>query len=276
MHAAYVLERSLLCGAGSLNQPPSAPDLWRYEMKHQPNGQLAEPASRQCDTPASKQQSSRCGPFRAALAVSLSLLCGTVAADQGDRSDHGSSPIQLRRFIDAQVGGIEKLMVPANDADLPQPRLANGSPDPAFQTTEAKRYLGKQLFHDPIRTARILPEFGGVLATKQTASCGSCHQGESAAKGEATRTPRGPSFRAGGPVSTSFRSCATPLSSPVTRWWTKSPRSRTSTSSRWAVQPAVASYRTRVSCCEPVDSTPWTASRAMRQAQSEPPSTTAS
>src|SRR6266545_6690876 len=182
MHAAYVLERSLLCGAGSLNQPPSAPDLWRYEMKHQPNGQFAEPASRQCDTPASKQQSSRCGPFRAALAVSLSLLCGTVAADQGDRSDHGSSPIQLRRFIDAQVGGIEKLMVPANDADLPQPRLADGSPDPFFQTTEAKRYLGKQLFHDPIRTARILPEFGGVLATKQTASCGSCHQGESASK----------------------------------------------------------------------------------------------
>ncbi len=151
-------------------------------MKHQPNGQFAEPASRQCDTPASKQQSSRCGPFRAALAVSLSLLCGTVAADQGDRSDHGSSPIQLRRFIDAQVGGIEKLMVPANDADLPQPRLANGSPDPLFKTTEAKRYLGKQLFHDPIRTARILPEFGGVLATKQTASCGSCHQGESASK----------------------------------------------------------------------------------------------
>jgi cytochrome c peroxidase len=72
--------------------------------------------------------------------------------------------------------------VPAHDADLPQPRLANGSPDPRFQTTEAKRYLGKQLFHDPIRTARILPEFGGVLATKQTASCGSCHQGESASK----------------------------------------------------------------------------------------------
>ena len=31
-----------------------------------------------------------------------------------------------------------------------------------------------------------------------------------------------------------------------------------------------------VSCCEPVDSTPWTASRAMRQARSAPPSTTAS
>src|SRR6185369_2409057 len=57
-----------------------------------------------------------------------------------------------------------------------------GAVDPRFRITEAKRYLGKQLFHDPIRTARILPEFGGVLATKQTASCGSCHFGEAASK----------------------------------------------------------------------------------------------
>ncbi len=143
-------------------------------MKHQPNGQFAEPANRPSGTRTPKQQSSRCGPLLAALVVSLSWV--GVAAAQGD------SPTQLRRFIDSQVGGIEKLMVPANDADIPQPRLANGSPDPLFKTTEAKRYLGKQLFHDPIRTARILPEFGGVLATKQTASCGSCHQGESASK----------------------------------------------------------------------------------------------
>ena len=73
-------------------------------------------------------------------------------------------------------------MVPAHDSDLPQPRLPNGSPDPRFRTTEAKRYLGKLLFFDPVRTARILPEFGGVLATKQTASCGSCHLGEAAGK----------------------------------------------------------------------------------------------
>ena len=95
---------------------------------------------------------------------------------------HGENPTELRRFIDRQVGGIQKLMVPGNNADLPQPRLADGSPDPQFETTEAKRYLGKQLFHDPIRTARILPEFGGVLATKQTGSCGSCHMGEAASK----------------------------------------------------------------------------------------------
>ena len=122
------------------------------------------------------ERSLRCRPIGAALAVALSLVNAGVAAAQG------SSPTQLRRFIDDQVGGIEKLMVPAHDSELPQPRLANGSLDPQFQITEAKRYLGKQLFHDPVRTARILPEFGGVPATRQTGSCGSCHMGESASK----------------------------------------------------------------------------------------------
>ena len=112
----------------------------------------------------------------AILAVSLQILVSDLAAAQT------SSPTQLRQFIDQQVGGIRKLMVPAHDTDLPQPRLPNGIADPRFAITEAKRYLGKQLFHDPIRTARILPELGGVLATAQTASCGSCHQGESASK----------------------------------------------------------------------------------------------
>ena len=113
---------------------------------------------------------------------SCSFLCCAESQPLRVTARLGRQPDPLRRFIDQQVGGIEKLMVPAHDADLPQPRLANGSPDPRFQITEAKRYLGKQLFHDPIRTARILPEFGGVLATKQTASCGSCHMGEAASK----------------------------------------------------------------------------------------------
>jgi cytochrome c peroxidase len=106
----------------------------------------------------------------------MSLLCNGVAAAQGN------SPTQLRQFIDQQVGGIEKLMVPAQDVDLPQPRLADGSPDPFFQTTEAKRYLGKQLFHDPARATRIIPEFGGILEHSGTASCGTCHLGEAASK----------------------------------------------------------------------------------------------
>src|SRR5580765_5145048 len=122
------------------------------------------------------ERPSRNGLFPTALALAVCLSTGVIAAAQG------GSPTQLRRFIDTQVGGIQRLMVPAHDSDLPQPRLANGSPDPQFQITEAKRYLGKQLFHDPIRTARILPEFGGVLATRQTASCASCHMGEAASK----------------------------------------------------------------------------------------------
>ena len=116
------------------------------------------------------------GRFATALAVALSLLNGGIAAAQG------SSPTQLRRFIDAQVGGIQKLMVPAHDSQLPQPRLANGTPDPFFETTEAKRYLGKLLFHDPARATRIIPEFGGIPAHSGTASCGTCHLGEAASK----------------------------------------------------------------------------------------------
>jgi cytochrome c peroxidase len=112
----------------------------------------------------------------ASLAVALSLLASSIAAAQGI-----SAP-QLRRYIDEQVGGIRNLIVPAHNSGLPQPRLANGSPDPQFQTTEAKRYLGKLLFHDPARATRIIPEFGGILAHSGSASCGTCHLGEAASK----------------------------------------------------------------------------------------------
>lgn len=127
----------------------------------------------------------------------------TTGTAGGDRT---ASPDQLRGFIGRQVGGIDKLRVPARDADLPVPRQPDGTVNPRFETTEAKRYLGKLLFHDPIRTARInanllqpvdLPTgtaFGGTVsasdpnvqsivdATKQTGSCGSCHLGEAATK----------------------------------------------------------------------------------------------
>ena len=146
-------------------------------MKNDREAQFAEPTNPQ----RAHQQSFRCGPFLAALVV-LSFSGGAVA-------DNGDSPTQLRRFIGHQVGGIEKLMVPALDSEIPSPRLPDGSLDPAFQTTEAKRYLGKLLFHDPIRTARIFPDFGGVPATKQTASCGSCHLGEAASRAGAPESP---------------------------------------------------------------------------------------
>jgi cytochrome c peroxidase len=127
-------------------------------------------------------------------------LCGSAfgADDESVRA--------LRQYIDQQVGGIDKLKVPSTDAEIPVPRQADGTVNYRYQTTEAKRYLGKLLFHDPVRTARInintgqpvdLPAgtaFGAQLkatdpdiqaivdATKQTGSCGSCHIGEAAGK----------------------------------------------------------------------------------------------
>src|SRR5262245_6196321 len=48
---------------------------------------------------------------------------------------------QLRHIIDREVGGIDKLRVPRRDVDLPLPRQADGTVNPRFATTEAKRYL---------------------------------------------------------------------------------------------------------------------------------------
>jgi cytochrome c peroxidase len=118
-----------------------------------------------------------------ALALAIGALCSAATGDDGGSPSHeGLGASQLRQFIAQQVGGLQKLTVPAQDTDLPQPRRADGSPDPFFQITEAKRYLGKQLFHDPARMIRIRPPFGGVPATAGSASCASCHLGETASK----------------------------------------------------------------------------------------------
>ena len=134
-------------------------------------------------------------------AVGLALLCGVfgvVAQNDG--------PAQLRQYIDRQVGGLDKLKVPATNAEMPVPRQADGSVNYRYETTEAKRYLGKLLFHDPVRSARInintgvpldLPAgtaFGGTMsasapnleaiadAQRRDTSCGTCHLGEAAGK----------------------------------------------------------------------------------------------
>lgn len=120
-------------------------------------------------------------PLRGLLAASAAVLAIPLMA----ASDGGDGDAELRNYVIAQAGGIENLRVPADDAGLPNAQLPDGtdaSGNPRYETTEAKRFLGKQLFHDPVRTARIRPEFGGVLATAQTGSCASCHQGESASK----------------------------------------------------------------------------------------------
>ncbi len=143
------------------------------------------------------------------------LLCGAAAVlvvsvgAAGARNDDDHYNFDagwLRQLIGQQVGGIDKLKVPATDAGIPLPKQPDGTVNPRYQTTEAKRYLGKLLFHDPVRTVRIninqgqpvdLPAgtaFGGTLqasdpgvqqvvdATIRTGSCGSCHIGEAAGK----------------------------------------------------------------------------------------------
>ena len=141
----------------------------------------AEPGNRQGETPSKPVDRHWFLKLVTGALPIFFLLYSGVAPAQDDSSEN--SPTQLRRFIDEQVGGIQKLMVPDND-HLPQARLPDGTltSDPRFQTTEAKRYLGKLTFFDPVTTARIIPSFGGVLATRQTGSCGSCHLGEVAGK----------------------------------------------------------------------------------------------
>jgi len=154
-------------------------------MKKKSHVQFSEAENRPRDIPASEPVDRHRFLKQVTGVFAVSLLCSGVVLTQGNspRDDSDNSPTQLRQFIGGQVGGIRKLMVP-DDAHLPQARLPDGTltSDPRFQTTEAKRYLGKLLFFDPERTARIIPEFGGVLATSQTGSCGSCHLGEVAGK----------------------------------------------------------------------------------------------
>ena len=121
-------------------------------MKNEPNGHFRVSVHKQGDTAVSRLFDRRLLQTPAAPACALGLLlisfCGVAGAQ-------GNSPTQLRQFIDQQVGGINKLKVPATDAEIPVPRMPDGTVNPRYQTTEAKRFLGKMLFHDPIRTARI-------------------------------------------------------------------------------------------------------------------------
>src|SRR5262249_20078 len=72
----------------------------------------------------------------------------------GDAGTDPTSPPAVRAFADQQVGGLGKPKVPAPDAAIPVPPDDPMRPG-RYKTTPAKKYLGKLLFHDPIRTARI-------------------------------------------------------------------------------------------------------------------------
>lgn len=172
-------------------------------MKNESKRHVRVPVHRQRNTPATQPANRHLFQMLVARAGALVLLlislCGVAAAQD-------NSPTSLRQFIAEQVGGLNKLKVPATNAEIPVPRQADGTVNPRYQTTEAKRYLGKLLFHDPVRAARIninqgqpvdLPAgtaFGGTVsasdpniqaivdAQRQDTSCGSCHIGEAAGK----------------------------------------------------------------------------------------------
>jgi cytochrome c peroxidase len=153
---------------------------------------------------------------------STCLLAWLLGACEGGVADQTlasvSQPLraestELRDYIAERVGGLDKLRVPADDSAIPLPPEDPARPG-RYKTTEAKRYLGKLLFHDPVRTVRVnintqvnppiregeprdLPEgtaFGGTVpasdpnvvrvvdATSRTGSCGSCHLSEAAGK----------------------------------------------------------------------------------------------
>src|ERR1700689_1200964 len=165
-----------------------------------------------------------CGLAAAIMAVGLSLFSSQAVVAQGVAAAQGNDARgadDLRSYIAEQVGGLPKLQVPQRNQDLPLPRAADGTVPYRYEQTEAKRFLGKLLFHDPVRTSRVdintgqpkdLPtgtSFGGTLnasdplirkifpetanatsseihdivaATIQTGSCGACHIGEAAGK----------------------------------------------------------------------------------------------
>ena len=124
----------------------------------------------------------RCGHAVVGTVVMLGLVVPLTLSATSQTIAQDISAADLRQLIIDRVGSVEALQVPANDTDLPQPRLPGGEIDPLFEITEAKRYLGKLLFHDPIMTTDIQPAFGGDLDTVQTASCTSCHVAEAATK----------------------------------------------------------------------------------------------
>jgi Di-haem cytochrome c peroxidase len=150
-----------------------------------------------------------------------SVLAATLSGC-GNEPPSGPTPEEVRELIDSAIpGGLANLMVPATDAEIPVPPAPAGYAG-RFDTTEAKRYLGKLIFHDPVRTQRVdinagqpldfpaATAFGGTigvtdsdagtppadtyanttsanveavrLQTIATGSCGSCHIGEAGGK----------------------------------------------------------------------------------------------
>jgi cytochrome c peroxidase len=135
--------------------------------------------------------------------------------------DQNSAAAVLAAINATIPGGAAKLQVPTTNAAIPLPPAPASDPH-RYDTTDVKVYLGKLLFHDPIRTQRVNQNqgqpkdfpastaFGGTIgvtdsagpappssvfgsattaqvqavydSTVATGSCGSCHIGEANGK----------------------------------------------------------------------------------------------
>ncbi len=162
------------------------------------------------------------------LAIGAVAVAALIGCSGDDVKNPPPGPVDeisaqaVRKLVDsATPGGLAKLMVPATDANIPVPPAPQGYAG-RFDTTEAKRYLGKLLFHDPVRTQRVnvnagqpldfppATAFGGTIGvtdsgagmppagtfantttanveavrmqTAGTGGCGSCHIGEASGK----------------------------------------------------------------------------------------------
>src|SRR5271156_5935987 len=91
--------------------------------------------------------------YRRSTLVLMELMALEVTGPIHAKNSHDA----VRRYIAASYVELDKLTVPSTDADIPVPApvAGIGNTPYRYETTEAKRYLGKLLFHDPIRTQRI-------------------------------------------------------------------------------------------------------------------------
>ncbi len=128
-----------------------------------------------------------------ALMLVLPLTGCPFDSDDDDKKVESEKPLereeplvvkakQVRDTVAENVSGLDKLVVPATNEEIPVPVFEDEDKNQRIKTTEAKRYLGKQLFHDSIRTVRIDESLGGRQELLRTGSCGSCHFGEAASK----------------------------------------------------------------------------------------------
>ena len=94
---------------------------------------------------------------RRRVAMLPNALAFVLLGGCGNSSDvpvNGQDTQSIRTFIGKQAGGLNNLMVPAADEAIPVPTDDAMRPG-RYKTTRAKTFLGKMLFHDPIRTAHI-------------------------------------------------------------------------------------------------------------------------